>query len=165
MTTIRLERDASMMVLDSPDFICHTGLPNPQATAPKESEATATDGITHRDVQVTNVFKYVEDMITSNTMERQFVRLVWIRLTTILDRFDEVIKSDRRTRRLDKNQGKRNASIAIKIHQESISAQRSAIKWRRRIARRWTLLTNGSPFLAIALSHRAETLINTKATS
>ncbi|KAH6974002.1 hypothetical protein EDB80DRAFT_595620 [Ilyonectria destructans] len=117
-------------------------------------------GITHQDVQVTNVFKYVEYMITSSTMERQLVRLVWIRLPNILDRFDEVIKSDRRTRRLDENQGKRNASITIKIHQESMSAaQRSEIKWSRRIARRWTLLTNGSLLLAIAFPNRADTLV------
>ncbi|KAH6869239.1 hypothetical protein B0T10DRAFT_501806 [Thelonectria olida] len=117
------------------------------------------DGITHNHVLVTKVLKTVEDMITSSGIERHFVRLVWIRLTNILDRFDEVIKTDRRACRLGKDVGHRDASIAIKIHQKSISAQRSEISWRGRIAKRWILLTNGSLFLATAYSSRAETLV------
>lgn len=40
---MRLERDTSMIGLDPPDFIYNTGLLKSQATAPKESEATASE--------------------------------------------------------------------------------------------------------------------------
>ncbi|KAH6889942.1 hypothetical protein B0T10DRAFT_459669 [Thelonectria olida] len=123
------------------------------------------------DPRLGNAIQAVEDILKNDQHAHVFSRLAYVHLTTLLEYLQKVVRNDRLSGRLPGKAGKGDASIAIDIHEKSVSTTgkknakvrgritRHDVKMRRRIARRWNLLTAGSPFLLLVYSDKAESII------
>lgn len=125
--------------------------------------------ISYSDPRLGHALQVIEDILTNGQYSHIFARFAYVHLSAVLDSLQCAIKNDRLSGKLPGKSGEGDASVAINIHEKSISTiergnirsriTRRDVKMRRRIAKRWKLLTEGSPFLLLAYSNRAEKIM------
>lgn len=115
--------------------------------------------ITSSDPFVATAFQLLDNTINeSGTMRSRFAH---IQLLCIFKSLEDMIASERRAGQIQRQRGRRNASVAITIYknaQQRPVSGRDLIE-RKRTARRWQTLAGPSPFFLVIYSEVAETLV------
>ncbi|KAL2179002.1 uncharacterized protein P884DRAFT_111561 [Thermothelomyces heterothallicus CBS 202.75] len=124
------------------------------------SRTTIPPRITSRDSRFTHAFQTIERTISTTDGVLQW--LAYIRLMQVFDTLKKAIGKERKIKIGQRKQGISDDSIAINIYQDALEGRlmRRHILERRRVSRRWALLSKPSPLFLLVYSNYAETIVN-----
>lgn len=79
----------------------------------------------------------------------------------MFDTLKEVLMRERSDGPSSRERGETDTTLIINLYEESLmgSLKRKTILERRRLSKRWVLLSDSSPFLLLLFSRQAETLV------
>ena len=116
-------------------------------------------GTSSRDSRYTLAFQAVEKAISTTQGVSQW--LACVQLIRLFDTLRETIRKERAYTIQSRKRGATDDSIAITIYQNALEGklQRCTVLERRRIGKRWILLSKPSPLLLLLCSPHAGTIV------
>lgn len=123
------------------------------------SQTTLSSEISSRDLSIALAFQSIEKAITHTQGPLQW--LAYLQLSKIFDILKEVLIRERSQSPSPRERGETDTTLIINLYEESLRGEleRKKILERRRISKRWVLLSDSSPFLLLLFSNQAETIV------
>ncbi len=123
------------------------------------SQTALSSQLSSRDLSIALAFQSIENAITYTDGPLQW--LAYLQLSKIFNTLKEVLRRERLQNTLSRDRGETDTTLIINLYEESLRGElkRQKILERRRISKRWVLLSNSSPFLLLLFSNQAEVMV------
>lgn len=123
------------------------------------SQTTLSPQLSSRDLSIALAFQAIENTISHAEGPLQW--LAYLQLSKIFNVLKEVFIRERSSSPFSRERGETDTTLIINLYEESLmgSLKRKKILERRRLSKRWVLLSDSSPFLLLLFLSQAETLV------
>lgn len=123
------------------------------------SQTALSPQLPSRDLSIALAFQAIENAITHTEGPLQW--LAYLQLSKLFNILKDILMRERSCGSSSRERGETDTTLIISLYEESLmgSLTRQKILERRRLSKRWVLLSNSSPFLLLLFSKQAEALV------
>lgn len=123
------------------------------------SQTHLSSQLSSRDLSIALAFQSIEHAIAHTEGPLQW--LAYLQLSKVFDTLKEVLTRERSCSSSPRERGETDATLIINLYEESLmgALKRKKILERRRLSKRWVLLSDSSPCFLLLFTRQAETLV------